>query len=152
MSRPAPVEVVCAKCAWDEVVGPPAMLDWLRKANMLRRDVGPDVELLGELFRAAVARSNCPACGEPRLVIRPLSDADEDWGMARACESCGKPIARERLELLPTATMCAQCQATAERGEAGAVDYCPKCGSVMVLKPRGGGITRYQMTCPQCRK
>jgi len=128
------------------------MLDWLRKANMLRRDVGPDAELLGELFRAAVARSNCPACGESSLVVRAVSESNEDWGMARACAECGRPIARERLELLPTATLCAACQGAADRGESGAAEYCPKCGAVMVLKPRGGGVTRYHMTCPQCRR
>ncbi|HEY2893868.1 MAG TPA: TraR/DksA C4-type zinc finger protein [Pirellulales bacterium] len=151
MSTPEAVEVACTTCQWSEVVGPTGMLDWLRKANMLRRDVGPEIELLGELFRAAVARSKCPGCGEPSIVVRPVSESNEDWGMARACQECGRPIARERMEILPSATLCAPCQAGADRGESGPAEYCSKCGSVLVLKPRGGGITRYQMTCPQCR-
>jgi phage/conjugal plasmid C-4 type zinc finger TraR family protein len=35
------------------------------------------------------------------------------------CENCGKPIPRERLEVLPFATMCIDCQAAAEDADPG---------------------------------
>lgn len=36
-------------------------------------------------------------------------------GTYGSCDSCGKPIKKERLERLPSATMCLECQAQLER-------------------------------------
>jgi ssDNA-binding Zn-finger/Zn-ribbon topoisomerase 1 len=130
------------------------MLDWLRQAKMLRRDVQPEPELLGELLRAAVPKLACPRCGATRLAIRPIAEEnDEDWGMARVCEECGRPIARERLEVFPDARLCVTCQATADRGGlAGPQEYCPRCGNLMTVRQtRAAGITRYTLACPKCR-
>jgi DnaK suppressor protein len=38
-----------------------------------------------------------------------------DAGTYGACERCGQPIAEERLEALPYATLCVNCQAVVER-------------------------------------
>jgi RNA polymerase-binding protein DksA len=39
-----------------------------------------------------------------------------DAGTYGACENCGQPIAPERLEAMPWATLCIDCKRKAERG------------------------------------
>jgi predicted RNA-binding Zn-ribbon protein involved in translation (DUF1610 family) len=129
------------------------MLDWLRSVKMARRDAAPEPDLLPELFRAAAARFACPQC---RAVGLSVGDADDDddeaWGMPRKCESCGRPIARERLEVFPDARLCVGCQAQSDRGAvSGPAEYCPRCGSVMTIGQSRRGVTRYVMICPNCR-
>jgi DNA-directed RNA polymerase subunit M/transcription elongation factor TFIIS len=147
-------ELACPRCAFASVCGPSSMLDWLRQVKMVRRDVQPEPELLGELFRSAAAKFTCPECGMLGLVVRPAPEEnDEEWGMARACEDCGRPVARQRLEVFPDAKLCVECQARSDRGETtGAKEYCPRCGNLMVVrKTRGPGVTRYVLACPKCR-
>jgi hypothetical protein len=130
------------------------MIDWLRRAGMLRPRIEPEMELIGELFRVAAPRFACPDCGAMGLFVRaPREEDDEEWGMARQCEICKRPIARERLEALPDTRLCIDCQARSDRGkDSAAAEYCPRCGTPMVVRPtRGAGITRYQLTCPACR-
>ncbi len=131
------------------------MIDWLRRVRMVRRDAQPEPELIGELFRSAASKFACPQCGAMGLVVRPASaEDDEAWGMARRCDDCGQPIARERLEALPAARLCAACQTCADCGQSSeTADYCPKCGNAMVLRPtRRAGVTRYEVACPTCRR
>lgn len=147
-------ELVCSHCKYKSVCGPPSMLDWLKRAKMVRRDVAPEPDLLAELFRSAAARFTCPECGTQGLLVRPVAEEnDEDWGMARTCEVCGQPVARERLEVFPDAKLCVSCQAQADRGEFAATsDYCPRCGNLMTVRQsRGPGITRYVLACSKCR-
>lgn len=143
----------CPNCRWHTVCGPSQMLDWLRKVKMVRRDAAPEPELLPELFRAAAARFACPQCNGLGLAIGAAADeSDEAWGMARKCESCGRPIARERLEIFPDTRLCVECQATSDRGDAPSdVEYCPRCGSIMTIRQSRRGLTRYVMSCPNCR-
>jgi predicted RNA-binding Zn-ribbon protein involved in translation (DUF1610 family) len=131
------------------------MLEWLRGVSMVRRDMAPEEDLLGELFGAAGARFKCPQCARLGLVVRPApAENDEDWGMARACQACGRPIAPGRLEVFPDTTLCVECQARVERGEdSGPADYCPRCGNVMRMKQtQNSGVTRYVLACPKCRR
>lgn len=154
---PNVAELACRECGYQMTCGPEAMLDWLRRVRMVRADVLPEPELLGELFHSAADRFQCPQCDVVGMLVRPIDDQlddDEAWGMARRCESCSQPIARERLEALPDVRLCAACQAGDERGEAaGPREFCPRCGEVMTVRPaRGAGIARYQMICPSCRR
>jgi predicted RNA-binding Zn-ribbon protein involved in translation (DUF1610 family) len=147
--------LACPKCDWRSECSPAAALDWLRQAKMVRRDTAPEADLLGELLRAAGPKLNCPRCGGAGLDARPAADEnDEDWGMARPCQTCGKPIARERLEVFPDVRLCVACQAAFDRGEpSGPAQYCPRCGNVMQLgQSRSPGVTRYVLTCPKCRR
>jgi predicted RNA-binding Zn-ribbon protein involved in translation (DUF1610 family) len=131
------------------------MLDWLRSVRMVRRGAEPELAVLGELFRSGAGKFQCPDCGALGLAIRPAAEEDDEaWGMARRCDACGKPIARERLDALPDTRLCAACQAGDERGEScGPAEYCPKCGAVMTLRQsRGAGLSRYEMMCPNCRR
>ncbi len=120
---------------------------------MVRRDTAPELELLGELFRTAAARFTCPKCQTVGLAAKAAeAEDDEAWGMARKCAECGQPIPRERLEVFPGAELCVTCQGRSDRGEAGgALEYCPRCGSVMTLRQQRRGVTRYVMSCPTCR-
>lgn len=84
-------------------------------------------------------------------------DDVELWGDPNPCEVCGKMIPAERLAVFPDSKVCAACQGKLDRGESvGNVEYCPRCGSPMTLRPtRGAGIMRYQMVCSQgsqCRR
>jgi RNA polymerase-binding transcription factor DksA len=153
------LELACPQCHWTEICGPGAMLGWLRKVKMARRDTEPDPELLAELFRSAVDRFECPACQAKRLIARASQalaeeEDDEAWGMARVCQDCQRPIPRERLEVFPDSLLCVACQSRDDRGEqVGAAEYCPRCGNVMSLRQTtAAGLTRYKMTCPSCRK
>lgn len=129
------------------------MIEWLREAQMTRRGTAPEAELLGELFRAGAGRFACPQCGAVGLAVEDAAvEDDEAWGMARKCDDCGKPIARERLEVFPDTRRCVSCQGRSDRGEAtGPDEYCPKCGSVMSMRQSRRGVTRYVMSCPNCR-
>jgi predicted RNA-binding Zn-ribbon protein involved in translation (DUF1610 family) len=148
-------ELSCPQCRWSNPCGPAAMLGWLRDVKMVRRDTAPDEDLLGELFRSSAPKYTCPQCGRVGLVARDVpAENDEDWGMARACQACRRPIPSGRLEAFPDARLCVACQAQVERGEdTGPAEYCPRCGNIMRLKQtRSSGVTRYVLACPQCRK
>jgi DNA-directed RNA polymerase subunit M/transcription elongation factor TFIIS len=151
-------DLSCSDCPYTTVCGPVAMLDWLRRVRMVRNDVAPEPELLGELFRSAADKFHCPRCGTHGMIVGSVHQEDEEndeaWGMARRCDDCGEAISSERLQALPESRRCAACQARDERGEAsGPQEYCPKCGSIMVVRQtRGAGLTRYQLICPSCRR
>jgi DNA-directed RNA polymerase subunit M/transcription elongation factor TFIIS len=147
-------ELTCTGCGYTSVCSAATMLVWLRQVKMVRRDVGPEPELIEELFRAAAPKFKCPECGMIGLLVRTApAENDEDWGLARACQECGRPIARERLEIFPDARLCVTCQAGEDRGETtGPAEYCPRCGNLMMVRQtRGAGITRYALACPKCR-
>lgn len=149
------VKLACPHCSYSALCGLGAMIDWLRRARMARRDIEPDADVLGELFRAAAGKFACPQCGGVGMAVGDAdAEDDEAWGMARRCDGCGQPIDRERLEALPEARLCMACQAGDERGDSGGPhEYCQHCGEVMVTRPsRGPGVTRYRTVCPSCRR
>jgi predicted RNA-binding Zn-ribbon protein involved in translation (DUF1610 family) len=151
------LELRCPACGWRETSGPAAIADRLRKLGKLRPRSEPEWAILEGLMAASAGDVACPECGRRGVGVAPAADPDVKWPDVVACESCGGPIPAERLEVLPGATLCASCQGNEDRGAAcGAVEYCPRCGSVMEPRlARGRGITRYVMTCtaaPPCRK
>ena len=124
----------------------------LRQVGKLRRAAEPEEAVLAELFIAASGSFGCDTCGHTGLTPLPAADEDADWGGQRACESCGKPIPAERVELLPSVKICVTCQSQSESGQDQAEpEFCPRCGAIMKLRQsRAGGITRYVTTCPEC--
>ncbi len=149
-------ETACPECGWSELCGPEGMARRMVSARRLKRTSELSLEMLSELFRAAAGSLICPECEHVGLKLKPRSDLDENWPGGRACSACAKTIPQERLELYPEATLCAACQGKIDRGErVGDMDYCPRCGAPMQLRPRqSGGITRYEMVCtarPPCR-
>ena len=155
MSQRSYVELRCPRCPWTEVCGPKDVVRWLRTARKLRAAGQPEWEVLCELLQSAAGQLPCPGCGAVGLVVGPARD-DADWPELRRCAACGKTIDGERLEAVPDATLCAACQRAEESGRPQEeIEYCPKCGAPMELRPtRGAGVTRYVMACtavPPCR-
>ncbi len=127
------------------------MAQRLRGLGMLKRQADPEPAYLSELLRTSVSRLICPQCEGSGLLLEAMPE--DEWNSARLCESCDRPIARERLEALPTATRCAACQSTSDSGShsEGEAEYCPRCGAIMQLRAAGGsGLARYVSICPDC--
>ena len=149
-------ELRCPACSWSEQCGPAAAARWLGRAGKVRAGREPEPAILFELLRVTAPRLACPGCGAVGLAAGPAADDEIDWPGPKPCAGCSRPISQERLEAMPGATLCAECQGQEERGgHAGEGEYCPKCGSLMELRlSRAGGITRYAMACtanPPCR-
>lgn len=144
------LELVCPHCQATEICGSAQMLARLRSLSLLRREAKPEASLLVELFRCSVSKFACHACDAIGLDVREPSS--EGWGEARTCIDCFSRIPSERLELFPDAKRCAACEAKSQSHAGLDREFCPRCGEVLTLKlRRGGGIARYDMTCPHCR-
>lgn len=149
-------EIACGACSWREELSPTAMSVRLRGLGMLRRDASPDAELVRELVAGVAEQMVCPECRQPGVRVGRIDLSEEDWRDAVLCEVCRQAIPPERLEVLPDARRCITCQQDAESGRLAAEpEYCPRCGSLMVLRvASAAGITRYRMFCtgdPRCR-
>lgn len=147
--------LVCPDCDFRERSDLPAKIRRLNAIGMLLRDRQPAAELVDELFTSSLERLSCPECGGGNLKLQQHDDPDDDdaWDDVRRCQSCNQPIARERLEALPEAVLCAACRQAEECGRlAGPDDYCPFCGAVMQLKLASGQSARYVSYCPECRR
>ena len=149
------IELHCEACTWHMLSGLLDIEKRLRIAGHLRRTEKPSAELVRELLNGVAPQMECPECGLAGLRVVPYEDED-DWATAKRCEVCRKAIPPERLEALPDATRCLDCQRAEETGETAAeVEYCPRCGSLLELRvSQRGGITRYRMFCtgnPPCR-
>jgi DnaK suppressor protein len=73
-----------------------------------------DAQALAEMLQAISSTRNKDQAALLARVDRALHkllDAPEQYGL---CEQCEEPIALKRLELLPQATLCAECQARAD--------------------------------------
>lgn len=133
-----------------EICEPPRMLARLRQLGMFRRAEDPPADVIAELFLRSAGRFRCDACGTVGLMVNAAAD---EWEEARHCVACSRPISQERLIAVPHATRCAACQAKSESGEEEPPEYCPRCGTPMVMRLRTGhGISRYVMVCPLCGK
>lgn len=143
------LELFCPHCQATEICGPDRMIAKLRSVSVLRREADPETDLLVELFRSSASRLPCHACKQIGLQAR--APVDEGWETVRFCESCAMRIPDERLELFPTAKRCAKCEASSSQDDHSSREFCPRCGEVLNMRlRRGGGIARYQMTCPRC--
>ncbi len=150
------VEATCPDCAWRQSCSDAHMVAMLRAIRELAASKSPEGEILRELFRHAAATLKCPECDHQGLQIGADVGEDDAWHEVRPCEMCGRPIEPERVEAISDATTCVACQRLAEQGNTEVEhEYCPKCGSPMVVVPsRGRGISRYVFRCggnPPCR-
>jgi Zn finger protein HypA/HybF involved in hydrogenase expression len=157
VNGPTPyVELRCPACPWAEVCGPEAVAGWLRRARKLRARSAAEWDILHEVLQATAGQLACPGCGHVGLSIAPARDEAADWPGARPCSACGQTISEERLRAVPATALCAACQQDEERGRAiTEIEYCPRCGAPMELRPaKGGGVARYVLVCtgsPPCR-
>lgn len=148
------LQLRCRNCGWREICGPAEMARRLRAAGKLRPGHQPELGILYELFRTAAPQWNCPECGKTALAAGEVSE-NHGWPGPVPCRSCGKPIPRERLEALPNATLCAECQRAGEAGRpAERREFCPRCGAPLEIRVvERGGRTRYVLSCsgnPPC--
>jgi predicted RNA-binding Zn-ribbon protein involved in translation (DUF1610 family) len=150
-------QIRCPECSFAATAGLPEMLRWLQAAGMMRRAKEPDEAVVEELFVQSAGRFSCSECGRVGLIVEDTEDnlSDEAWGMPRTCTRCRQPIPPARLEVFPDAMLCAACQQSAESAVADSEtpEYCPRCGSVMVLRSSAArGATRYLLVCPACSR
>jgi predicted RNA-binding Zn-ribbon protein involved in translation (DUF1610 family) len=131
----------------------------LRELGFLRREGEPSDELLLEVARSLLPLRKlaaCEHCGVASLSEGTSTDADDDsvsWpGEVRSCERCSATIPPERLELYPTAKLCAACQSKGASSPATEHEYCPRCGDHLQLRATPGRSAEYRMYCPACRK
>jgi transcription elongation factor Elf1 len=148
------IELVCAACDHAEAVNAAGIAKRLLAAGLLRSHSQATPDELRELALALAGKLPCPGCGQLGLKAKLLEDDTAGWLEARRCEDCGKPIDAERLEIFPDAKLCPDCQRQEERGQTpGTGEYCPRCGSPMVVRPSTGrGVHRYVLTCSGCGK
>ena len=142
----------CSSCGQDEVTPREEAALRLQSIGRLKRGVRVETDLLLELARISAKELTCSVCGAAGLELRDGLPTQDDFG--RRCEVCGQSIDPERLEIFPDSTRCTACQKGDERGahSASVAEYCSSCGSQLVLVKSTKGVTRYQMSCPQCRR
>ncbi|QEG34580.1 TraR/DksA C4-type zinc finger protein [Bythopirellula goksoeyrii] len=153
--------LACPDCGWRTVCSHDELARRLRKLGLLRRAPHPPDDLVDELVHTNLARLTCDQCHAAGLAIVEADDVSssadaDDWQQAAICEICRKPVPPERLEIFPSARRCVTCQDAEDRGlEPSAVEYCPKCGSLLEMRvSQSGGVTRYKQFCtgqPACR-
>ena len=73
-----------------------------------------DEQALSEMLQTLAStrnRDSARELGEIDRALRKLADAPDEFGV---CEDCGDDIADKRLEVMPWAGLCAECQAAAD--------------------------------------
>jgi DnaK suppressor protein len=74
-----------------------------------------DEQPLNEMLQSIASTRNKSASGAARrieLALQKLSDAPDDFGL---CEDCGEEIGEGRLEAVPYAELCVDCQQKRDR-------------------------------------
>ncbi|MBC7852720.1 MAG: TraR/DksA C4-type zinc finger protein [Pirellulaceae bacterium] len=144
----------CPACSHSEETPADDLFQRLRGAGLLRRVKAEEVRDLAYLLQLAGSvkeKLTCPNCGEGNYQPHTFTDEGADWGDGRKCVGCQALISAERLEVFPDTTLCRACQQKSEKGVAGEVEYCPRCGTPMqVRQRRGRGIAAYELACPSC--
>ena len=156
---PLRVEASCGHCGCVERLDAVELVERLRRLGMLKRgdpkrrdEVDP--QFLLEISASARDRLKCSSCGRGSVLVQLADERDDFEAPARPCAACGAAIPAERLELFPDSELCASCQQRVDRGQTPDQhdDYCPRCGTRMVVRQRrGSGIAGYEMSCPACR-
>jgi DNA-directed RNA polymerase subunit RPC12/RpoP len=143
----------CPYCSWKEEGTVKELESRLRGLGLLKREEDVDLPLLLELARMKKPDLRCPSCRKPGFTAEAVDANDDAWGAGKPCANCGTLIPAERLELYPDQDLCAKCQGKIEAGEQlSGDDYCPRCGTPIVMKQTGQGINRYKQVCPSCRR
>ena len=157
---PLRVEASCGRCGFVERLDMLELVERLRRLGMLKRGDpkrGDDLEsqFLLEIAAAARERLTCSSCGLGGVLVQLADERDEFEPALRPCAACGAAMPAERLELFPASELCAACQQRVDRGQSPDQhdDYCPRCGTRMVVRQRrGSGIAGYEMICPACNR
>jgi DnaK suppressor protein len=92
------------------VASGPAKFEPTRKDDAAVGVPDEDEQALTEMLQILASSQNRKQSEELGLIdraLRKLAEAPGDYGM---CEECDEPIAPRRLELMPYATLCTECQ------------------------------------------
>jgi DnaK suppressor protein len=97
----------------------PAKIEPTRKDTSAVGVPDEDEQALTEMLQILASTKNrrqSEEVGRIDLALRKLSEEPESYGV---CEECEEDIAERRLELMPYATLCTECQAARDprRGE-----------------------------------
>ncbi len=150
------VDLVCSDCHSRQTLDRVGRLKWLQRLGHLRKVTDPQSPLIDELFRAQVSQFACSHCAAKHLVVQPCAPSkqkEEDWGGSRLCRDCRKPISKERLEALPNAEFCIQCQQAevcASACESLSDESCPRCGSWLHWQAPTSSLSQYRLVCRHC--
>lgn len=145
--------LTCRQCGFRTIAGRDDLVARLRLLGQLRRDRDPVDTIVEALLVEYAPLMTCPTCKSIGLIAGDAEaewDGGDDWQTAAICEICRKPIDPERLEYLPEARRCIECQHKSETGTLPDDDpeFCPRCGALVELRvSRGTGITRYKRFC-----
>ena len=141
----------CPSCSRAEVTPREDAILRLQSIGRLKRGAKVETDLLLEMARISAGELNCDACGAAGVELKEGVPDRDDFG--RRCEACRQQIDPERLEIFPDSTLCTNCQQGDDRGIDSAVpEYCSNCGTPLVPVKSTAGVTRYRMSCPQCRR
>lgn len=149
------LEAVCGRCGFVERLSLLELVARLRALGMLKRGDDAGEQYVLELAAAARERLKCSSCDRGGILVNLAEDRDDFEASSRPCAACGAAIPAERLELFPNSELCAACQQRVDRGQTPDQhdDYCPLCGTRMVVRQRrGSGIAGYELICPACRR
>jgi len=89
----------------------PAKIEPTRKDDATVGVADEDEQALAEMMQILASTKNRKMSEELGLIeraLRKLTEAPGDYGL---CEECDEEIAPRRLELVPYATLCTECQA-----------------------------------------
>lgn len=153
MSTRTIIRWFCPYCSWQEEGTVKELDGQLRRLGMIKREEQADLGLLLELARIKKPELRCPGCRKVGYTAEAVDPNDDGWGGGKPCANCGSEIPAERLELFPDQDLCAKCQGKVDDGrQLSGDDFCPHCGTPMVVKQTRSGLSRYQQVCPSCRR
>jgi hypothetical protein len=156
VALPPRFELRCPACSNVQILDLETAVARLRERGFLRRSDEQSAEMVLPLLTHSASTWSCDRCHSQGLQVRPTSsrpsrDEDAAWEDTRPCTRCGRPIAKERIEALPNATLCIACENASGNQNEDEPQFCRHCGSIMqVTRSRRPGITRYVLECPIC--
>ncbi len=96
------------------VAGGPAKIEPNRKDAAVVGVADEDEQALSEMLQTLASTRNQGSArelGEIDRALRKLATAPDEYGV---CEDCGDDIVEKRLQVMPFARFCAECQAAAD--------------------------------------
>lgn len=98
----------------------PAKIEPNRKDAATVGVADEDEQALSEMLQTLASSRNRDLSRELGLIDRALRKLREEPDEFGLCEDCGDEIPKKRLEVMPWASLCAECQASADpkRGQA----------------------------------
>ena len=109
-----------AKAREDALAAEPAKIEPNRKDPTTVGVADEDEQALSEMMQTLASQRNKQQAELLRQIDRAVRRLDSDPDEAGVCEDCGEDIPDKRLQLMPWATLCPDCQSSRDpkRGQA----------------------------------